>query len=153
MSDLLDFNSAISKEEFNEIIPEGTYKFSVIQHKIKMIDSGKMQGAKKMSIMLRLVGDGDQEYRAWDDLVLHKRLAWKLWQFWDSVVRIEDESNFVPPWGQIDSCHGEVEVKITQYLSKKDNKKYDQNVFSYVSYAKQNHRVDDQDVNMDDIPF
>lgn len=106
------------------IFEPGDYFFSIEDPVEKELFSGsdKMPPCKKVTVRLKVDGEGQGRGTVFHSLYLTKRNAWKIKQLFVGLELVDpDAPSFVPPWNQIVGTTGVVRLKNREYNGKTYN--------------------------------
>lgn len=127
----LDWNSTIEKESEFELLPEGTYDFTV-----ESMERGRFAGSEKMSAcpqanLTLIVHDGDLQGKIFDTLYLHSKAEWRLSQFFTAIGQKKKGEPLQPNWNLVPGSTGKLELTINEY-EKNGEKRKNNRVSRYI---------------------
>lgn len=117
----LSWDSEISKESEFELLPAGTYKFTV-----QSVERGRFAGSEKMNacpsatLSLKVSGPDGAEGTVQDTLYLNSKAEWKLSQFFTSIGQKKKGETLRMNWNLVRGSSGELELTVNEYTSKQD---------------------------------
>ena len=125
-----DFDDALPDTGDGEftLLPAGNYHFKVIKQLRGWMDHGKCQGAKTVTLTVK-VFDDEGNAKTWDELlILHKNIIHKVRQFFRSIGQpVEEGKPFRPDWSQVPGASGECEIEVNEFTSSKTGKQLQNN--------------------------
>ena len=110
----LGWNDSISKDsEDRALIPEGNYNARVL-----FVEKGEFQGSAKLSacpkaIITLMVDTGGIPAPVTVQLLLHRKLEWKIKEFFRSVGRAKQGEAYVMDWDNLQGA--KLRVHVTQH--------------------------------------
>lgn len=120
MGGALDWNSEIVKDDEYELLPEGTYDFT-----IESFERGQFEGSDKMSrcpkaeLSLTIISpNSGRAVRVMDTLFLHSKAEWRLSQFFSAIRDKKKGEPLRMNWNNVPGASGRVEIFINTYKKK-----------------------------------
>ena len=117
MSGALDWNSEITQESEFELLPEGTYDFTV-----ESMERGQFNGSEKMSacpkadLTLAIVSpQSGKIVRVYDTLFLHSKAEWRLSQFFTGIGEKKKGEPLRMNWLNVPGATGRAEISVNKY--------------------------------------
>lgn len=129
----LSWDSEISKESEFELLPAGTYKFTV-----QSVERGRFAGSEKMNacpsatMSLKLSGPDGTEGTVQDTLYLNSKAEWKLSQFFTSIGQKKKGETLRMNWNLVPGSSGELELTVNEYTAKDGSQKKNNRVGKYL---------------------
>ena len=129
----LSWDSEISKESEFELLPAGTYKFTV-----QSVERGRFAGSEKMNacpsatLSLKLSGPDGAEGTVQDTLYLNSKAEWKLSQFFTSIGQKKKGETLRMNWNLVPGSSGELELTVNEYTAKDGSQKKNNRVGKYL---------------------
>lgn len=116
----LDWNDTITKDDEFELLPAGTYDFTV-----ESFERARFDGSDKMSpcpqanltLVLRDPISG-KEGRVFDTLYLNAKAEWKLSQFFTGIGQKKKGEPLKMDWNQVPGASGRLELGVNNYTKK-----------------------------------
>jgi len=128
--EMYDYDDALPDTGDNEfsLLPAGNYHYKVIKQIRGRMDHGKCQGAKTVTVTIK-VSDDEGNEATWNELlILHKNIIHKVRQFFRSIGQpVEEGKPFTPDWAAVLGASGECEVEINEFTSQKSGKQLQNN--------------------------
>ena len=118
-SDILDWDGVLENDgSENTILPEGDYAF-----KVSHFERGTFPGSEKLcpcsKAMLTLEVSGEAGTAIiHDDLILHKKMEWRLSQFFRSIGHKKKGEKIVMDWNAVPGSTGYAHVVVAKYTDK-----------------------------------
>jgi hypothetical protein len=136
----LDWNAEISKESEFELLPPGTYDFTV-----EDMQRGEFQGSQKMSrcyksdLTLRVSDPTTgKSGRVFDTLYLNSKAEWRLSQFFTSIGQKKHGEPLRMDWNKVVGSTGKLKLTIKKYTSSRTGEDRENNrVSEYLAPAVQ----------------
>lgn len=132
---VLDWDGVLENDgsEFT-VLPEGDYVFEVTS-----FERGSFPGSEKMcacnKATLTLKIDADQGVaNVFDDLILHKRMEWKLSQFFRSIGQKKKGERVTMNWNAVIGSRGRVHIVVNKYTDKNGQERENNKVGKYLEY-------------------
>lgn len=128
--DMFDYDDALPDTDDNEftLLPAGNYHYKVIKQLRGRMDHGKCQGAKMVTVTIKVSDDKGNEATLNELLILHKNIVHKVRQFFRSIGQpVEEGKPFTPDWSAVQGASGECEVEINEFTSQKTGKQLQNN--------------------------
>lgn len=128
----LNWDSEISKESEFELLPAGTYNFTV-----ESMERGRYNGSEKMkpcptaTLTLRVSGEGG-EAAILDTLYLSSKAEWKLSQFFTSIGQKKKGEPLRMNWNLVPGATGELELTVNEYTAKDGSQRKNNRVSKYL---------------------
>ena len=116
----MDWDSPIDSNEAGsgfEVLPPGKCSFTVTAFTRATVKTGDMTGANMAKLELRL-NDGDRTGKAYENLILHKKILWKVAQFAVAAGLLKKGDNGAIPWNRVPGSSGMCEIKVEDYAGK-----------------------------------
>lgn len=130
----LEWDSEISKESEFELLPEGTYNFTV-----ESIERGRFEGSEKMgpcpvaNLTLRVSNPVDgRTGNVFDHLYLHSKAEWKLSQFFEAIGQKKKGEPLRMNWNEVPGSSGKLKLGICKYTSKSGESRENNQVTQYL---------------------
>lgn len=129
----LSWDSEISKESEFELLPAGTYKFTV-----QSVERGRFAGSEKMNacpsatMSLKVSGPDGAEGTVQDTLYLNSKAEWKLSQFFTSIGQKKKGETLRMNWNLVPGSSGELELTVNEYTAKDGSQKKNNRVGKYL---------------------
>ncbi len=126
----LSWDSEIEKESSFELLPEGTYDFTVTNLERDRYDGGEKLSACPMAILtLNVKNQETGETGEIDNirLFLHTKTESILSAFFLAIGQKKEGEKLKPNWGAVIGAKGSCEVEINKYTSSKNGKEYQNN--------------------------
>ena len=145
-SGALDWNSTIEKESEFELLPEGTYDFTVAQMERGYFDGSDKMSACPVANLTLEVRDpvNGQSGKVFESLYLHAKSEWRLSQFFTAIGQKKKGEPLVPNWNLVPGSKGRLELSINEYTNKKTGEKRKNNRVSRFLPAEQKKFVPGQ---------
>lgn len=125
----LDWNSEISQESEFELLPAGTYDFTV-----EDMQRGEFPGSQKMSrcykadLTLRVSNpETGKSGKVYDTLYLNSKAEWKLSQFFISIGQKKHGEALKMNWGTVIGSSGKLELTVNKYRSSQTGEERENN--------------------------
>ena len=132
----MDWNDVISQEQEFELLPAGTYDFTV-----EKMERGRYAGSEKMAAcnMANLsLSVTDPQTGAsgmvFDTLYLSSKAEWRLSQFFLSIGQKKKGEPLRPNWNEVPGSTGKVEIEVNKYTDKNGNLRENNRVKKYLPY-------------------
>lgn len=130
----LDWNDTITQENEFELLPEGTYNFTV-----ESMERGRYDGSEKMSAcpMANLtisITDpvSGKTGKVFDSLYLNAKAEWRLSQFFTAIGQKKKGEPLAMNWNAVPGSTGRLELSINKYTDKNGNQKENNRVDKYL---------------------
>ena len=130
----LNWDSEITKEAEFELIPAGTYRFTV-----QSVERGRFAGSEKMNacpsatLSLKVSGGPDgAEGTVLDTLYLNSKAEWKLSQFFLGIGQKKKGEPLRMNWNLVPGSSGELELTVNEYTAKDGSQKKNNKVSKYL---------------------
>ena len=125
------------------VLPEGDYTFEVTG-----FECGSFPGSEKMcpcdKATLTLHIDSEEgSTNVFDDLILHKRMEWKLSQFFRAIGQKKKGERVAMNWNRIVGSKGRVHIYVNKYTDKSGQPKENNKVSRYLEYDEDQMPKDD----------
>ena len=136
----MDWDDAIEKDssEFR-VVPEGEFNFTV-----KSFERGRFPGSEKLeaSNMAEMVLDVETEdgvVQCFFNLILNRKLEWKISEFFRAIGQKKPGEKFIMDWNKVPGSRGRAYFKPRKYKDKKDgSEKEASNVDHFIDYDEKN---------------
>ncbi len=117
-----------------------------------------MGKCNKATLTLRVTDDTGNTVQVFDDLILHKRMEWKLSQFFLSVGLKKRGEPLVMDWNKVVGAKGKVHITVNKYTAKDGSTRENNKVARYIDYDKSGLTPQDKfmkvpDELSDELPF
>lgn len=118
INEALDWNSQIENESEFVLLPEGEYNFVV-----ESMERGRFNGSDKMSacpmaLLSINVSDNDGNSGTINErLMLHKKMEWKLSQFFVSIGQKKKGEPLNPNWNEVPGSSGKLKLGTRKYTN------------------------------------
>ena len=160
LNDTLDWNGTLESDgsEYT-VLPEGDYVYEVVNmERGSFPGSEKMGKCNKATLTLRVTDDTGNTVQVFDDLILHKRMEWKLSQFFLSVGLKKRGEPLVMDWNKVVGAKGKVHITVNKYTAKDGSTRENNKVARYIDYDKSGLTPQDKfmkvpDELSDELPF
>ena len=116
----MDWNDAIESDgtDFTPL-PPGVYEFEVTDfERERHPGSENLPPCYKAALILTAFGEEGRTSRIFCDLFLHRKMEWKLAEFFRSIGQKRHGERFVPDWNTITGKRGRALIKITEYTDR-----------------------------------
>lgn len=130
----LDWNDTISAESEFELLPEGTYNFTVTA-----MERGRYDGSEKMSAcpianLTLAVSDpaSGKSGTVLESLYLNAKAEWRLSQFFTAIGQKKKGEPLAMNWNAVPGSTGRLELSINKYTDKNGNQKENNRVDKYL---------------------
>ncbi len=132
----LDWADEISQEQEFELLPAGTYEYTV-----EKMERGRYAGSEKMAacnkaditLTVRDPQTGTSG-TVFDTLYLSSKAEWRLSQFFLSIGQKKKGEPLRPNWSEVPGSTGRVEIEVNKYTDKNGNQKENNCVKKYLPY-------------------
>ena len=135
MSDVMSWDDAIENDEPKFIIlPEGDYNFTV-----RSFERGQFKGSTKLEAspkaMLTLdVHTDNGDVTVTSDLILNRKLEWKICQFFKSIGQKKHGEKLSPNWQKVAGSQGRAHFKPRSYINQNGEEHQANNVDKFLDY-------------------
>lgn len=134
----LDWNAEISKESEFELLPAGTYDFTVEDmQRGEFPGSAKMSRCYKADLTIRVSDPATgKSGRIFDTLYLNSKAEWRLSQFFTSIGQKKHGETLRMNWNKVIGSTGKLKLSINKYTSSKTGEDRENNrVSEYLAPA------------------
>ncbi len=130
----LDWGSEISKESEFELLPEGTYDFTVTAvERARYAGSEKMSACPQANITLKCKDTATgKEGNVFDTLYLHQKSEWKLSEFFTAIGQKKKGEPLKMNWNLVPGSTGKVEITVNKYKNKDGQERENNRVGKYL---------------------
>ncbi len=141
------------------VLPEGDYFFEVTNmERGSFPGSEKMCACAKATITLQIKDDKLGTVNVFDDLILHKRMEWKLSQFFRAIGMKQKGERLVMNWNKVVGAKGKVRLYVNKYVAKDGSERENNKVTKYYDYdesgmPKQDEFIKIPDQLSEELPF
>ena len=132
---VLDWDGVLENDgsEF-PLLPEGDYPFEVTG-----FERGSFPGSEKMcacnKATLTLKIDSEQgTANIFDDLILHKRMEWKLSQFFRAIGQKKKGERVTMNWNAVIGSRGRAHIVVNKYTDRNGQERENNKVGKYLDY-------------------
>ncbi len=135
-NEVLDWDGVLESDgsEFT-VLPEGDYIFEVTNmERGSFPGSEKMCACAKATITLKITTDKGEVVNVFDDLILHKKMEWKLSQFFRAIGLKKKGERLVMDWNKVIGARGKVHVFVNKYTAKDGTPRENNKVAKYYDY-------------------
>ena len=133
---VLDWDGVLENDgsEF-PVLPEGDYAFEVTGfERGSFPGSEKMCACNKATLTLK-VDSGQGTTTVFDDLILHKRMEWKLSQFFRAIGQKKKGERVTMNWNAVIGARGRAHIYVNKYTDKRTGEERENNkVSKYLDY-------------------
>lgn len=136
----LDWNAEISKESEFELLPAGTYDFTVEDmQRGEFPGSAKMSRCYKADLKIRVSDPATgKSGRVFDTLYLNSKAEWRLSQFFTSIGQKKHGETLRMNWNKVIGSTGKLKLSINKYTNSKTGEDRENNrVSEYLAPAVQ----------------
>ena len=159
-NEALDWDGVLESDgsEFT-VLPEGDYTFEVTN-----MERGSFPGSEKMcpcakaTLTLKVSDDKGNTANVFDDLILHKKMEWKLSQFFRAIGMKQKGQRISMDWNRVVGSRGRVRIYINKYTAKDGNPRENNKVQKYYDFDESQMPKEDEFMTIpegaeDTIPF
>ena len=121
----LDWSSQISQDDQFELLPDGEYDFVV-----ESMERGRFAGSEKMSacpqakLTLRVKNpETGNDVKINETLNLHKKMEWKLSQFFVCIGQKKRGEPLAPNWNEVPGSTGRARFVVNEYQKEGQTRK------------------------------
>lgn len=135
-NEVLDWDGVLENDgsEFT-VLPEGDYIFEVTNmERGSFPGSEKMCACAKATISLKIVDVEKGAVIVFDDLILHKKMEWKLSQFFRAIGMKKKGERLVMDWNKVVGSRGRVHIFVNKYTAKDGTPRENNKVAKYYDY-------------------
>jgi len=120
MERALDWNDTINKDDEYELLPEGTYEFTVESFERGRFDGSEKMSACPMANLTLLVKDPatGKQGKVFDTLFLHSKAEWRLSQFFTGIGQKKKGEPLRMDWNRVPGSTGRLELTVNKYTKK-----------------------------------
>lgn len=110
----MDWNSPISDEPMQELLPEGDYDFMIDHFDRAWFDgSEKIKPCLKAVIYFNIAAPGGEETQIRENFLLTQKLQWRITQLFISVgLMKEGQKNYMPEWEKLPGLTGHAKITL-----------------------------------------
>lgn len=120
----LDWNSEITQDDQFELLPDGEYDFVVeSMERARFNGSDKMGPCPqaKLTLVIKSPVSGN-DVKILETLNLHKKMEWKLSQFFVCIGQKKKGEPLVPNWNLVPGSKGRASIIVNKYLKDGQNR-------------------------------
>lgn len=131
----LDWGDSIEQDGSEFVtLDEGDYTFEVTKmERGDFPGSEKMCACPKATLTLKVTSDKGTT-TIFDDLILHKRMEWKLSQFFRSIGQKKKGERVEMKWNIVEGSKGRAHIVVNTYTGKDGNEHTNNKVARYLDY-------------------
>ncbi len=132
---VLDWDGVLENDgsEF-VVLPEGDYVFEVTDfERGSFPGSEKMCACNKATLTLRIESEQGTT-NVFDDLILHKRMEWKLSQFFRAIGQKKKGERVTMNWNAVIGSRGRAHIVVNKYTDKNGQERENNKVGKYLEY-------------------
>ena len=132
---VLDWDGVLENDgsEF-PILPEGDYVFEVTDfERGSFPGSEKMCACNKATLTLRIESEHSTT-NVFDDLILHKRMEWKLSQFFRAIGQKKKGERVTMNWNAVIGSRGRAHIVVNKYTDRNGQERENNKVGKYLEY-------------------
>lgn len=117
---VLDWGSEISEESSFILLDEGDYQFTVTNLEKERYDGGAKIPACPMARLTISIQDKKTgtEVELREQLLLHKKMEWKISEFFICIGQKEEGKPLTPNWDKVIGSTGSAEIELNSYVNK-----------------------------------
>ena len=131
------------------VLPEGEYRFQVVGfERGSFPGSDKMCACNKAQLKLQIIS-GQGTVIVYDDLILHKKMEWRLSSFFRSIGQKKKGERITMNWNTVPGSEGYAYIVVNKYTDKNGNVRQNNKVGKYLDYDIGKMLSEDE---FDDIP-
>ena len=141
---VLDWDGVLENDgsEF-VVLPEGDYVFEVTDfERGSFPGSEKMCACNKATLTLRIESEHGTA-NVFDDLILHKRMEWKLSQFFRAIGQKKKGERVTMNWNAVIGSRGRAHIVVNKYTDKNGQERENNKVGKYLEYDEGAMSADD----------
>ncbi len=117
------------------VLPEGDYVYEVTNmERGSFPGSEKMCACQKATVTLKIADAEGNVANVFDDLILHKKMEWKLSQFFRSIGMKQKGEKLVMSWNRVVGSKGRVHIVVNKYTAKDGSERENNKVGKYYDY-------------------
>lgn len=134
VNEALDWDGVLENDSEYTILPEGDYLFEVTNfERGSFPGSEKMCPCNKATLTLKIESDKGTT-NVFDDLILHKRMEWKLSQFFRSIGQKKKGERVTMNWNAVIGSKGRAHIIINTYTDRNGQERKNNKVSKYLDY-------------------
>ena len=132
---VLDWDGVLENDGSDfTVLPEGDYAFEVTDfERGSFPGSEKMCACNKATLTLRIEAEQGTA-NVFDDLILHKRMEWKLSQFFRAIGQKKKGERVTMNWNAVIGARGRAHIIVNKYTDKNGQEKENNKVGKYLEY-------------------
>ena len=139
------------------VVPEGDYNFTVTGfERGRFPGSAKLEACNKASLTLE-VETKDGPVTVFTDLILNRKLEWKLSEFFRSIGMKKKGERVVMDWSKVQGAHGRAHFKPRKYTASDGTERTASNVEHFLDYDPKNFHEDEwmsiPEESQEELPF
>ena len=154
-NEVLDWDGVLENDgsEF-VVLPEGDYIFEVTNmERGSFPGSEKMCACPKATITLKITDAEHGTVNVFDDLILHKKMEWKLSQFFRAIGMKKKGERLVMDWNKVVGGTGRVHIIVNKYTAKDGSQRENNKVAKYYDYDGDAMFMTVPEGSADELPF
>ena len=132
---VLDWDGVLENDgsEF-PVLPEGDYTFEVTGfERGSFPGSEKMCACNKATLTLKIESEHGTA-NVFDDLILHKRMEWKLSQFFRAIGQKKKGERVTMNWNAVIGSRGRAHILVNKYTDRNGQERENNKVGKYLEY-------------------
>ena len=132
---VLDWDGVLENDgsEF-PVLPEGDYTFEVTGfERGSFPGSEKMCACNKATLTLKIESEQGTA-NVFDDLILHKRMEWKLSQFFRAIGQKKKGERVTMNWNAVIGSRGRAHILVNKYTDRNGQERENNKVGKYLEY-------------------
>lgn len=116
------------------VLPEGDYTFEVTCfERGSFPESKKMCACNKATLTLKIESEQGTA-NVFDDLILHKRMEWKLSQFFHTIGQKKKGERVTMNWNAVIGSRGKAHILVNKYTDRNGQGRENNKVGKYLGY-------------------
>lgn len=156
-SNVMDWGDAIENDDQFQLVPEGDFNFRVLSfERGRFPGSQKVEACNKATLTLE-VETPDGPVTMITDLLLNRRLEWKLSEFFRSIGMKKKGQKVLMDWNRVIGAKGRAHFKPRKYKANDGSDREASNVEHFLDYDPKFFHEDEwmkvPDGSQDEIPF
>ncbi|RKM55435.1 hypothetical protein D6855_16000 [Butyrivibrio sp. CB08] len=154
-NEALDWDGVLENDGSEFIVlPEGDYIFEVTNmERGSFPGSEKMCACAKATLTLKITDAEHGTVNVFDDLILHKKMEWKLSQFFRAIGMKKKGERLVMDWNKVVGSSGRVHIIVNKYTAKDGSQRENNKVSKYYDYDGDAMFMTVPEGSADELPF
>ena len=151
-NEALDWNDILNSDgKAFTLLPEGEYEFEVVGfERGSFPGNNNMCACNKAKLTLKIKTEqGDVTIS--DDLILHRKMEWRLSQFFRSIGLKKKGEKITMNWNAVTGAKGKARIKVESYKDKSGNDKKVNGIDRYLDYEGSETPVETQNGKVQSI--